>query len=108
MVPGLERWDRKRGGPPTEEALRARLEALGYRASRYVYPPGTFFPEHTHPMDKIDAVVSGRFRMTLEGTEVILEPGDCLAVPKGTLHSAEVVGDTSVVSLDAIRISRDA
>ena len=104
MVSGLERWDEERDGPPTEEALRARLEALGYRASRYVYPPGTFFPEHTHPMDKIDAVVSGRFRMTVEGTEVILEAGDCLAVPKGTLHSAEVVGDKPVVSLDAIPV----
>ncbi len=104
MVPGLERWDEERGGPPTEEALRARLEARGYRASRYVYPPGTFFHEHTHPMDKIDAVVSGRFRMTVEGTEVILESGDCLAVPKGTLHSAEVVGDKPVVSLDAIPV----
>lgn len=104
MVPGLERWNEERDGPPTEEALRARLEALSYRASRYVYPPGTFFPEHTHPMDKIDAVVSGRFRMTVEGTEVILEAGDCLAVPKGTLHSAEVVGDAPVVSLDAVPV----
>ena len=104
VVPGLERWDEERNGPPTEEALRARLEALGYGASRYVYPPGTFFPEHTHPMDKIDAVVSGQFRMVVEGTEVILEAGDCLAVPKGTLHSAEVVGDTPVVSLDAVPV----
>ncbi len=104
MVPGLERWDEERDGLPTEEALRARLETLGYRASRYVYPPGTFFPEHTHPMDKIDAVVSGRFRMIVEGTEVVLEAGDCLAVPEGTLHSAEVVGDAPVVSLDAVRV----
>jgi quercetin dioxygenase-like cupin family protein len=104
VVPGLERWDEERDGPPTEEALRARLEALGYRASRYVYPPGTFFPEHTHPMDKIDFVVSGRFRMTVEGTEVILEAGDSLVVPRGTLHGAEVVGNTPVVSLDAIPV----
>ena len=104
MVPGLERWDEERDGPPTEEALRARIEALGYRASRYVYPPGTFFPEHTHPMDKIDAVVSGRFRMTVEGAEVILQAGDCLSVPRGTLHSAEVVGDKPVVSLDAVPV----
>ena len=104
MFPGLERWDEERHGPPTEEALRAKLEGLGYRASRYVYPPGTFFPEHIHPIDKIDAVVSGRFRMTVEGSEVILEAGDCLAVPKGTVHSAEVLGKASVVSLDAVPI----
>lgn len=104
VVPGLERWDEDRDGPPTEEALRVRLEAQGYRASRYVYPPGTFFPEHTHHMDKIDAVVSGQFRMVVEGAEVTLEAGDCLAVPKGTRHSAEVVGDTPVVSLDAVPV----
>jgi mannose-6-phosphate isomerase-like protein (cupin superfamily) len=53
--------------------------------------------------DKMDAVLSGRFRMTMEGQEVILEKGDCLAVPRGTVHSAEVVGQEPVVSLDAIK-----
>lgn len=103
LVAGLERWEEERDGSPTEEALRARIEARGFCATRYVYPPGTYFPEHTHPVDKIDAVVSGRFRMTVEGAEVILEAGDSLAVPRETVHSAEVVGDAPVVSLDAIR-----
>ncbi len=71
--------------------------------SRYVYQPGTFFPEHTHAVDKIDAVVSGRYPKTVKGDEVILESGDCLEVPSGTVHSADVVGDEPVVSLDAIR-----
>ena len=100
---GLERWDDSEPGAPTENALRAKLEARGYSVSRYVYPPGTLFPEHTHPVDKIDAVVSGRFRMTLEDEETVLGPGDCLFVPRETRHSAEVVGDEPVVSLDAIR-----
>lgn len=38
----------------------------------------------------------------MEGQEVILEAGDCLAVPRGAGHSAEVVGSEPVVSLDAI------
>ncbi len=54
-------------------------------------------------MDKIDAVLSGRFRLTLEGEAVVLEPGDSIEVPRGAVHSAEVVGDEPVVSLDAIR-----
>ena len=41
--------------------------------------------------------------MTVEGEQIILESGDCLKVPRGTVHSAEVVGDEPVVSLDAIR-----
>lgn len=102
MPPDVERWNEERDGPPTEAALRRALEERGYRVSRYVYPPGTVFPDHTHDVDKIDAVVSGRFRLTMEGEEVVLEAGDRLAVPKGTTHRAEVVGDEPVVSLDAV------
>ena len=98
-----ERWDPKKDGMFSEQALRRKLERLGYHVSRYVYPPGTYFPDHTHEIDKIDAVVSGRFRMTVQDAEVILEAGDCLAVPRGTVHSAEVVGRESVVSLDAVK-----
>lgn len=99
----VRRWDPERDGPPTEAAIRERLEARGYRVSRHVYPPGTRFPEHTHDVDKIDAVVSGRFRMTAEGEEAVLEEGDWMEVPAGTAHTAEVVGEEPVVSLDAVR-----
>lgn len=102
MTEGLRRWDADRDGPPTEAALRRELEERGYRVSRYVYPPGTRFPDHTHDVDKIDAVIAGRFRLTMEGEAVVLEAGDWLAVPRGTRHSAEVVGDEPVVSLDAV------
>jgi mannose-6-phosphate isomerase-like protein (cupin superfamily) len=99
----IEHWDERRDGILNEPNMRAKLEARGYRVSRYVYPPGTFFPEHEHAVDKIDGVLAGRFRMTLQGREVVLEPGDCLAVPRGSLHSAEVVGGAPVISLDAVK-----
>ena len=83
--------------------MRARLEAMGYTVTRYTYPPGTYFAPHTHAVDKIDGVLSGRFRMHMDDRTVVLEAGDMLAVPKGAAHSAEVVGDTPVVSLDAVR-----
>ncbi len=96
-------WNSERDGAPTEQALRRKLESMGYRVARYVYPPGTYFPDHTHGVDKIDAVVSGRFRLTLEGESFVLEAGDAIEVPRGAVHSAEVVGDEAVVSLDAVR-----
>lgn len=99
----VERRDEQEDGPVDERALREELEDRGFRVSRYVYPPGTEFPEHTHDVDKIDAVVSGRFRVTLRGEEVVLGPGDRVVVPAGTPHTAEVVGDEPVVSLDAAR-----
>ena len=100
----IEHWDTAADGPLSEAALRAKLEREGYRVTRYVYPPGTFFPDHSHAMDKIDAVLAGRFRMTMEGREVVLAAGDCLWVPRGALHSAAVVGNESVVSLDSVKL----
>jgi quercetin dioxygenase-like cupin family protein len=99
----VRRWDRDRRGEPTEREIREELEERGFRVSRYVYPPGTEFPAHTHDVEKIDAVVSGRFRVELEGEEVELGPGDWVRVPAGAEHTAAVVGEAPVVSLDAAR-----
>ncbi|HET6676426.1 MAG TPA: cupin domain-containing protein, partial [Nitrospiraceae bacterium] len=60
--------------------------------------------DHSHSTDKMDAVVSGRFRMAMEGREIILEAGDMLAVPAGVVHSAEVMGNEPVVSLDGVKM----
>lgn len=101
----IEHWDPQRDGTLNEANMRRKLEDRGYEATRYVYPPGTWFPEHDHAVDKIDGVLSGRFRMSMHGTSVVLEAGDLLVVPKHVFHSAEVVGDQPVVSLDAVRIA---
>lgn len=86
--------------------MRQKLEALGYHVTCYVYAPGTVFPAHTHEVDKIDAVLSGELKMTMEGQAVILKAGDALAVPRGVVHSAEVVGTEPVVSLDAVKYKK--
>ena len=103
MTVDIERRDEGRDGPVSESVLRARLERRGYAVSRYTYAPGTAFPAHTHGVDKVDAVVTGTFRVVLEGTEVVLGPGDAVAVPRGAVHSAEVVGNEPVISLDAVK-----
>jgi quercetin dioxygenase-like cupin family protein len=100
----VRHWNETLDGPFSEAALKKRLESEGYLVCRYVYPPGTEFPEHTHGVDKIDAVVSGRFRLIVAGHTAILESGDWVAVGRGVRHSAAVVGDQPVVSLDAVKI----
>ncbi len=99
----LESWNTAEDGELSETALRRKLQARGYQVTRYVYPPGTYFPDHSHQDDKIDAVLSGRFRMVMQGESVILGAGDTLVVPRDMVHSAEVVGDEPVVSLDAVK-----
>jgi quercetin dioxygenase-like cupin family protein len=100
----VRRWNDALDGPFSEAALRRKLEAAGYTVARYVYSPGTAFPDHVHEVDKVDAVVSGRFRLVVSGHLVVLGPGDWIEVPRGVRHSATVVGDEAVVSLDAVKL----
>jgi quercetin dioxygenase-like cupin family protein len=99
----VQHWNATTDGSLSEQALRRKLEAQGYSVSRYVYPPGTHFPEHTHAADKIDAVVAGEFELIVEGTRHVLGPGDWIAVPRGARHAATVLGDAPVVSLDSVK-----
>lgn len=99
----FESWDRRHDGELSEEAMRRKLESFGYYVHAYTYAPGTRFTAHTHEIDKIDGVLSGRFRIQMYGREVILEAGDLVWIPNGAFHSAEVVGRDPVVSLDASR-----
>ena len=103
MTLQVEHWHTSTDGELSETTMRKKLQAMGYHVTRYVYPPGTYFPDHSHEEDKIDAVLSGRFRMQLLGESIILEAGDTLVVPRDMAHSAEVVGDDPVVSLDAVK-----
>ncbi|HJR76204.1 MAG TPA: cupin domain-containing protein, partial [Nitrospiraceae bacterium] len=62
------------------------------------------FPDHSHGADKMDAVLSGRFRIVLAGHEMVLEAGDMVAVPAGAVHSAQVIGNEPVVNLDGLKM----
>lgn len=86
-----------------ETNLRNYLESLGYNCRRYDYPPGTYFAEHSHQQDKIDAIVSGCLRVTTATSQVDLVAGDYAFIPAGLLHSAEVIGEQEVASIDAVR-----
>jgi quercetin dioxygenase-like cupin family protein len=99
----IEHRDTAVDGPFSESALCAKLLAMGYTVRRYVYSAGTLFPEHSHNVDKIDAVVAGRFRIQMGDDSVILQTGDTLQVPRGAVHSAEVIGDQDVISLDVVK-----
>jgi quercetin dioxygenase-like cupin family protein len=101
-APRLEHWN-PNWGELTLRSMREHLESQGYSVVRYAYSPGTRFDDHTHEADKKDAVVSGCFKICVERDEFLLKPGDMIEIPAGIIHSAEVIGDEIVVSLDATR-----
>ncbi|RMG40462.1 MAG: cupin domain-containing protein [Candidatus Dadabacteria bacterium] len=98
----LEKWDSSYG-QLSEKNMRQLLEKRGYTTACYTYPPGTYFPDHTHRKEKIDGVISGKFRIKMGGNTYDLGPGDMIRVPAGSVHSAEVIGEEPVISVDAVK-----
>ena len=101
-TPRLEHWNAD-WGEITTRSMQEHLELQGYSVVRYDYAPGTRFNDHTHEVDKKDAVVSGRLKIRIGGINFILNRGDMIEISAGVIHSAEVIDDENVVSLDATR-----
>jgi quercetin dioxygenase-like cupin family protein len=95
----LERWH-PADGPLSEKRLMRLMELEGFDVLVYTYRPGTFFTEHEHAQEKCDAVLEGVLRVTADGQTFDLRNGDRLYVPAGTRHTAQVIGEKAVVSLD--------
>ena len=48
---------------------------------------------HTHPVDEILMIISGRLNFTWEGGEQVCRAGDTIILPAGTLHQSEALDD---------------
>lgn len=98
----IERWDPRRDGPVTEAALRHKVETIGYQVCRLAWPGGTVVPNQTQDKERVDAVVTGIVKITLDGESAILTAGDIVFVPRGSIRRVEVVGSTTAHCLDAV------
>lgn len=98
----IERWDPRRDGPLTEATLRKKLETRGYRASSRHHPAGSVTTVQADTLQRIDAVVSGLMKITLDGEAAILTAGDLVIVPRGAVRRVEVVGSSPVHCFEAV------
>jgi quercetin dioxygenase-like cupin family protein len=96
----IERWDPTEDGPLTEAALRRKCEFENCPVTRRTYHPGTVLPAETVSADRVEAIISGLLRITIDGSSAILAAGDAVFVPRGSLRRIEVVGAMPVVSLE--------
>jgi quercetin dioxygenase-like cupin family protein len=90
--PGVKRTDLQRHdlGVPGREVIQVHVELA----------PGVAFPKHSHPGEEIIYVLTGSLEYEVEGKPpVILEAGDVLFIPAGTVHSAKNVGSNSGAEL---------
>lgn len=98
------RWQPDDDGPLTETNMIAKFRQLGFSCQTYHYAKGTYFPPHSHAVNKLDGVLKGKFKIEMAGQSIILEAGDYVYVDKQVVHSAEVVGDETVISIDGVAL----
>jgi hypothetical protein len=82
--------------------LAERLRADGLAASPWSNGPGDRYGAHEHGYDKVLVCSAGSIVFGLPdlGSRVVLEVGDRLDLPAGTMHDA-AVGPTGVTCLEA-------
>jgi quercetin dioxygenase-like cupin family protein len=98
----IDRWDARRDGPVTEAALRHRVQSGGYEVSKCLWPAGTVVPAQTQEHERLDAIVTGIVKITLDGESAILTAGDMVYVPRGAIRRVEVVGSATALCLDGV------
>jgi uncharacterized protein YjlB len=99
------RWQEAQ--PPQEQELRRRMQQEGLSPYAWSNGPGDRYSVHSHTYEKVLYCVRGSIRFVLPDRPdsvgaVDLAPGDCMVLPAGIRHSAEV-GPQGVLCLEATR-----
>ena len=102
IINRLDRWDSRRDGPVTETSLRRKVESYGYQVSIYIWPGGAIVPAKTEERERLDAVVSGVVKITLDGEPMILTAGDIVHVPRGAVRRVEIIGSGPARCIGAV------
>jgi quercetin dioxygenase-like cupin family protein len=96
--------------PAQEQELRKRIQQEGLPFYTWSNAPSDTYSAHTHNYEKVLYCVRGSIRFyfpdTIDSTGTVsfveLEPGDCMILPAGIRHRAQV-GFQGVTCLEAAR-----
>jgi len=69
---------------------------------RYLYEPGSVFPEHSHPEEQITVVISGTIAFDIACRRIVVGPGEVAVIPPNVPHGATVVGTEVVETFNAL------
>jgi mannose-6-phosphate isomerase-like protein (cupin superfamily) len=98
----VERWDERRDGILSEAALRLKLRTLGYAPLPPASASGAIASARSHHLERIEAVMAGILRVTIEDQSAILTAGDMVFIPGGTVRRLETVGTAPVHCVEAV------
>ncbi len=98
----IERWDARRDGALTETALQRKLKGFGYEPLPRLNPAGVIASARVHRCDRLEAVLAGLLKVTIDGESAILAAGDIAFIPAGAVSRIEPVGTSPVQCLEAV------
>ncbi len=88
--------------PVRNDLQRHDLSIAGWETlqTRVDFAPGTVAPPHKHPGEEIIYVLKGALEYTVAGkSPQVLQAGDVLFIPYGTVHSATNAGNEAASEL---------
>lgn len=75
--------------PLNREDVARSWNERGYSCDLFVDPPGREWNDFVHSTNELVTVAEGKLRMTIDGKEIIAEPGDEVFIPKAVCHSVK-------------------
>ena len=85
--------------PLKTEEVASDWQRRGFSCGTFEDPPGRAWRDFTHDCNELITVVEGRLQLTLEGVDLVLEPGDEVLIPRNCPHSVTNIAATSTVWL---------
>jgi unsaturated pyranuronate lyase len=70
-------------------------------------PPGTEFPDHSHPHAQIGFQVSGRAELRGENGKFEIGPDTAYMFEPNEVHGSRVIGDEPAIQIDAFHPARE-
>lgn len=96
---------------PIEELFEGKVRRKVFQSQNievveYIYRKGAHFPEHSHREEQITLVESGEITFFLDGEKVELKEGSICYIPPLMAHSATVLGDREVRTVNIFHPAR--
>ena len=79
------------------QVTRRAIHTPAITVARLNMAKGTIVPAHQHVNEQFTMVESGALRFNLGGQELILRPGEALAIPSEVPHGVEALEDTVII-----------
>jgi len=93
------RWNSVAAEQLTESIERRMIVGSKEMLVRWDFRKGAVAARHSHPHEQIVIMVTGRLRLVVGSTELIMESGDIVVIPPNIPHEAHAIEDTIVIDV---------